>query len=401
MDDPWHRFREMLAGEILPAALVDIDALRRNALSLLRVASEPSLPIRVATKSVRCVHLLQELRTILGDRYGGLMTYSARETAHLATQGFSDLLCAYPVSRLADAEALAQCVRPGVRAIAMVDHVGQIGLLAEAGAARGVDVPVCIDIDGSLRLPGNVHLGVRRSPVRDPVDAVALASRVAELSGVTFVGVMSYEAQVAGMPDVTPSSRWLDPVRGWVKRRSVRGVAARRGAAVEALRHAGHRPVLVNGGGTGSLVSTSADPTVSEVTVGSGFFCPALFDGYKALDLEPAAFFALQVARFPGPGFVTCSGGGYVASGAAGADRLPTVHLPQGLIPVGLEGFGEVQTPFRIQRPGLTFELGDPVICRHAKAGELMERFAEVLLVSGARVIERVATYRGDGLSFG
>jgi D-serine deaminase-like pyridoxal phosphate-dependent protein len=40
------------------------------------------------------------------------------------------------------------------------------------------------------------------------------------------------------------------------------------------------------------------------------------------------------------------------------------------------------------------------VIFRHAKAGELMERFREVLLVQNARIKDRVPTYRGAGLCF-
>ncbi|MSP23933.1 MAG: hypothetical protein EXR75_01975 [Myxococcales bacterium] len=45
--------------------------------------------------------------------------------------------------------------------------------------------------------------------------------------------------------------------------------------------------------------------------------------------------------------------------------------------------------------------LGEPVFFRAAKAGELMERFTEVLLVSRTGEVERVPTYRGEGWSFG
>ena len=45
-------------------------------------------------------------------------------------------------------------------------------------------------------------------------------------------------------------------------------------------------------------------------------------------------------------------------------------------------------------------EVGDPVICRHAKAGELAERFNRYLLFRGERVVDAVPTYRGLGQCF-
>ena len=37
---------------------------------------------------------------------------------------------------------------------------------------------------------------------------------------------------------------------------------------------------------------------------------------------------------------------------------------------------------------------------RHAKAGELCERFDTVLLVQGDAVVDEVPTYRGEGKAF-
>ena len=76
---------------------------------------------------------------------------------------------------------------------------------------------------------------------------------------------------------------------------------------------------FVNGGGTGSIVSTSADPSVTEIAAGSGLYSPALFDGYRSIRPIPAAFFALPVVRRPRPGIVTALGGGWIASGGTSA----------------------------------------------------------------------------------
>ena len=109
--------------------------------------------------------------------------------------------------------------------------------------------------------------------------------------------------------------------------------------------------------------------------------------------------FALPVVRRPGPAVATLLGGGYHASGAAGRDRLPEPYLPAGLSLLPLEGAGEVQTPVTGDAAA-GLRVGDNVYMRHAKAGELLERFDTVHLLQGDRIVEEVPSYRGEGLCF-
>ncbi len=269
----------------------------------------------------------------------------------------------------------------------------------------GAPVPIALCVDMSLRLAkGRVHVGVRRSPLHDEHDVLRLVDRVLESRGVTLRGLLGYEAQVAGLGDRNPyDSPLVRMGKAWVRRASMRDVTERRAAIVRAVRSRGVELAFVNGGGTGSMDLTSGESGVTEITAGSGFFKPLLFDGYASAfvgSLEPACWFALAVTRHPAPGVVTCFGGGYVASGAAGPDKLPRPVLPAGLELLSAEGAGEVQTPVT-GRAAERLSLGDPVLFRHAKAGEPMERFSEVLLVEGDRVVERVPTYRGQGWCFG
>jgi D-serine deaminase-like pyridoxal phosphate-dependent protein len=159
----------------------------------------------------------------------------------------------------------------------------------------------------------------------------------------------------------------------------------------------------VDGGGTGTLDANAREPALTEIAVGSGFLASHLFDDYRGLALTPAAFFALPVARKPAPDLVTCHGGGWVASGAPGLDRLPRPVYPAGLSLLGMEGAGEVQTPLKVggtRAHRVTLEIGDPVFFRHAKAGELAEHVNEYLLVRGDKIVDRVHTYRGMGRCF-
>ena len=372
------------AGLPAPLAVVDLDAFEANADDLVRRAG--GVPIRVASKSVRCRSLL---RSVL-DRPGfaGVMAYSVREACWLVGSGVDDVFVAYPS---VDVLALAELARDpwAARQVTLtIDSLAHVELLASL--ERPHPLRVAVDIDASLRL-GRVHVGVRRSPVRTPAEAVAVA-KAAGAAGLQVVGLMFYDAQIAGLPDTSPAVRL-------VKRRSAASLLERRAAVVAAVGEVTELE-FVNGGGTGSVHLTTLDPVVTEVAAGSGLYGPTLFDGYDDFSPRPAAAFALAVTRRPGPGFATVSGGGYIASGPPGWNRLPSVFGRDGVSLVRREGAGEVQTPLR--GSGVRdLRLGDRVWFRHAKAGELCERFDALHLVRGEELLETVPTYRGEGRNFG
>lgn len=396
------RWRAILRQESLPCAVVDLDAVDRN-LEIIRSAlHHRPITLRVASKSVRHPWLLRYLLETGGKAFKGLMTFSTAEAEFLAGLGFQDMLMGYPVARRDEAQCLARVAEAGGRAIATVDDPEQVDLLSTAATESSTTIPVCIDIDASWRpLRGRLHFGVRRSPIRTAAAAVSLARHIADSPGVELTAVLAYEAQIAGIRERNPSSRHLDPARRFIKSRSRPAVAALRHNVREALHAEGYALQLVNGGGTGSIRWTGADPSVTEVTAGSGFLCPHLFDGYEGLSLEPAAFFALSIVRCPDDDFVTAAGGGYLASGPAAPDREPIVHAPEGLKTLAMEGWGEVQTPFKRGKEAPELGIGDPVVCRHAKAGELFERFGEVLFLRGEEIERREPSYRGMGRTFG
>jgi D-serine deaminase-like pyridoxal phosphate-dependent protein len=351
------------------------------------------LPIRVASKSVRCRSLLA---SILDHDPGfrGLMTFTLPETLWLHGHGFRDLLVAYPS---ADREALAELARLDDERppIVMVDSVEQLDLIEVATRGAG-PVRVCIDLDLSWwPFGGRLKIGVKRSPVHEPAQARALAEEIVSRPGLELAGLMGYEAHIAGVGD-RPLGKSLQgyAIRA-MKALSLPELAERRAAAVAAVREVANVEI-VNGGGTGSIHSTRAESVVTEITAGSGFYAPTLFDRYASFRLTPAAMFAMPVVRRPSGGVATLLGGGYLASGAAGPDRLPAPELPRGLRLDPLEGAGEVQTPV-IGAAAASLRVGANVYLRHAKAGELCERFNSLKLLSGSEIVGEVPTYRGEG----
>jgi D-serine deaminase-like pyridoxal phosphate-dependent protein len=375
------RYERAFGDRDAPFAFVDLDAMWANAAEMLGRAG--GKPIRVASKSVRCRELLA--RILRRDGFRGLMTYTLRESQWLDEHGFEDLLLAYPT---ADREALDREPLP----VLMVDSVEHLDLI---GADRGARV--CIEVDMSWPLPGGrARIGPKRSPVRTP-EAAARLAREAVARGFRVAGVMGYEGHVAGVGDAPAGKRLRGAAIRAMQRASVSEMAERRAEIVAAVREVAELE-FVNGGGTGSLHTTSREDAVTELTAGSGFYAPALFDAYSAFKMKPAAMFALPVVRRPSAKVATCLGGGYIASGAAAGDRLPVPHLPAGLELDAKEGAGEVQTP--VSGAARHMRVGDRVYFRHAKAGELCEHFDSLLLVEAGRVVDEVPTYRGEGKLF-
>ncbi|MDG4833834.1 alanine racemase [Solwaraspora sp. WMMD1047] len=384
-----------------PFAVVDLAAFDANATAL--AARAAGKPVRVASKSVRCRALLT--RALQRPGWAGVMAYTVAEANWLVRAGVTgDALVAYPSADRAALAELAADAELSAAVTVMVDSTEQLDLIDSiAPADRREPIRVCVDLDASWRPlrggpAGRLHIGVRRSPVHSAADAGALAARITARPGFRLVGLMAYEAQIAGLGDAPPGQAARGTVIRALQRRSYRELLARRGAAVAAVRE--HADLeLVNGGGTGSVAVTTADPAVTEVTAGSGLYGPTLFDAYRAWRPTPAAFFALPVVRRPSPGVATVLGGGWIASGPAEPSRLPAPWLPAGLRLTGAEGAGEVQTPL-VGPAADALRVGDRVWFRHAKAGELCEHVAELHLVAGDQVVETVATYRGEGRAF-
>ena len=372
------------AGLTPPFAVVDLDAFDANAADLERRAD--GTPIRLASKSLRCRTLIR--RALDRSGFSGVMAYAAQEALWLVRTGVPDVFVAYPTVDRDAVREVATDPKAVEQVTLTVDSVAHVDLLSSVAGPH--PLRVCLDVDSSLRV-GRAHLGVRRSPLRTAEEVLHVA-RSASDTGLRVVGLMFYDAQIAGLPDTSPAVRL-------VKKRSHANLLERRHEIVSALGEVTDLE-FVNGGGTGSLHLTGRDPSVTELAAGSGLYGPTLFDGYDDFSPRPAAAYALPVVRRPGRRYVTVFGGGYLASGPPGWSRVPSVHRPRGLRLLRTEGAGEVQTPVHGDAAdGL--DLGDRVWLRHAKAGELSERFDEYHLVSGGAVVDTVPTYRGEGRNFG
>lgn len=393
-DDPdayWGAMSRAIADVPAPVGAINIAALRYNALDMAVRAS--GVPIRVASKSVRVRQVIDATLALPG--YRGILAFTLAEALWLA-EDHDDIVLGYPTADRAAIARLAADETAAARVTLMVDDLAQLDLVdAVVPASSRPVIRVAIDADASWRAPGLGHIGVRRSPVHEPGEVANLARAITTRPGFALVGLMMYEAQIAGQPDKAGADA---PVIRWMQRRSGQELLERRSAIVAALREIAPLE-FINGGGTGSLELTASDQSVTEVTAGSGLLAGHLFDGYRIFAPAPAAAFAMDVVRKPLPDIATVLGGGWVASGPPLASRQAKPVWPQGLHTLGREGTGEVQTPLQGDT-ARELRVGDRVWFRHSKSGELAERLGSYLLIDDDRIAGEVPTYRGEGKAF-
>lgn len=395
LSEPWSAWDAATAAEEPPFGALDVRALRANAADLVRRAG--GKPIRLASKSIRVRSVIEAMLDVPG--FAGVLAFTLPEALWLA-RSCPDVVVGYPT---ADRQAIADLARSEQAAAAvtlMVDSVEHLDLIdAVASPASRLPIRICLDLDASWQGPAPFgRLGVWRSPLHTPAQVRALAEEVQRRPGFTLVGLMAYEAQIAGVADRVPGRFAMNAAVSWFQQRSQVELAERRGEAVAQV-SAFADLEFVNGGGTGSVESTAVDPAVTEIAAGSGLFAGHYFDAYSSFSPLPATGFALSVVRKPRVDCATVLGGGWVASGPPGVDRLPIVAYPAGLRMVPREMAGEVQTPL-VGGTARRLSVGDRVWFRHAKSGELSERVNEFVLIEDDRIVDRLPTYRGEGKAF-
>ncbi|WP_342503684.1 amino acid deaminase/aldolase [Lysinibacillus sp. FSL L8-0126] len=376
-----------------PFAWLDLDALDKN----IRTVQEAcgGKQIRIATKSIRSVEVLRYVQKNLANVVG-FMTFTAAETIFLLQQQFDDLLLGYPVMEEAAIRRLLHFVKDGKSVTFMVDRPEHIQLLAKLGLEIGVRVQVCIDINVSNDFKV-LYFGTKRSSLYSLETLTPFLQEIQKTSAIEVVGAMGYEAQIAGVGN-RPANAIKGKVIEAMQVQAKKQVTQFRRLAIAHIKAYFPNLRFVNGGGSGSMLYTNQQKEVTEITVGSAFYAPALFDQFTHLQLEKAAGFALSVTRKPEKNIVVCHGGGYTASGAIGLDRLPVFYEPSNFAYLSLEGAGEVQTPIKVK--GKHINIGDTIYFRHAKAGELCERFQVLHGIREDKYMGPYTTYRGDGQCF-
>lgn len=390
----YQEYKKTFQNQQFPLAYVDMDLLDKNIDTILKRADRGT--IRIASKSVRSIDILKYLFE-KSDRFQGLMSFTIPESLKLIQKGFDNILLGYPSVDTNLISKVADTISKGKTIVLMVDLIAHIQQINQIGKEKNVQIPICIDLDCSSDF-GPIHFGVWRSSITNNNKLQVLLDEIKKSDFVKLDGLMGYEAQIAGLGDNVKGD-FKNPIIKFLKKKSIKEVRKRRTDAIKLIHENGFQLRFINGGGTGSIKETLQEENITEVTVGSGFYNPHLFDNYSTFKLEPAAGYAVQIVRNPKENYFTCHGGGYIASGGIEKLKEPKIHLLKEAKLDKNEGCGEVQTPI-IYSGKENLKIGDPIFFRHAKSGELCERFNELYLIRNNKIINKITTYRGDGFTY-
>ena len=391
MSQDYNFLKKLVKNRKIPLVVCDFDVFKQNLEKAGTLLMKKNKSLRLCTKSVRVPELVKFVES--QKFVNGIFTFNSAEVLFYAKEyNIKDILLGYPMYSNIDASELCKAAKvEGVSVSVMVDDVKQVQLLETHANENNVHLNLLIEIDVSYRFISQI-IGVLRSPLKQIDEILHLAQIIEDADTLSLRGIMGYEAQNASLGDNKLLYRY-------VKGKSRKYVNTMRDDIVNNLIDAGHSLEVVNGGGSGCFQENLEEPSITEIGIGSLLFKPHIFDTINSLDeFNPSLFFVLQVVRKPQKNIITTFSGGYVSSGAVRSPPKPVV--PEGLKTLKFEGFGEVQTPFKYNPKKIGLDLGDPIFCRFAKAGEPLEHFNEVHLYSKGEIIDTYKTYRGLGKRF-
>lgn len=390
--------------EPTPYCAVDLNRLVCNYKQLDRMAQNPYgklLPFRIATKSIRSPQFIEWIFQHC-PRFGNrLMAYRVREALFLLKSlPQCDVLVAYPSLERTELEEVCRYLKeyPKTKLTLMVSSKNHVELLSLLARENQITIRVCIDV--SVKTFG--VFGASRTAIETPGQLESFILLLLRHPSLKLVGLMGYEAQIAGLPDNTPDQFFRNHTIGFLKKQSIKKIHALRQKYLDVYRKVFKNELeFFNGGGSGSLDTSAKDQALTELTVGSGLICPRQFLYYHNLreKIQPAVFFALRVTTQIDANRFQCTSGGFIASGVPqDKSKLPLVVYPFDTDFDKQEGCNE--TVSMVRAPKHKLREGDLVYCIHGKAGELFERFPEIIAIHDAKVIGRFPTYVGEGKFF-
>ena len=226
-----------------PVVLLDAGRLEANVERMAATARAGAVALRPHAKS----HKLPQVAAMQRAAGAvGLTVAKLGEAEVFAAHGEDDILVAYPLwgeakwARLCD---LAETIRVST----VVDSAAGAAGLAAAAVARGLTIPVLVEVDS----------GFGRCGVAGPEAAAELARVVAEAAGLVLAGITSF----AGQSYDEGTQAGVDAV--------ARHDAVVLRATAAALADAGQAAPVVSAGGTPTAVQMSSEDGVTEVRPGA------------------------------------------------------------------------------------------------------------------------------------
>lgn len=247
-----------------PAAVVDVDVLDANVSRVTEYCRTHDLGWRPHIKTHKTRALA---RRCLAAGAAGVTVATPREAEVMAREA-DDILFAYPPvgeGKLRRLAGLPEGPRLGVA----LDSAGVARELAAAAREAGRSVGVLVELD----------VGLHRTGVGGPGEALALAREVASLDGSTYRGLMFYAGHIR-MP-VVDQGPALAELSGLLRE------------TIDALESEGLGPEVVSGGTSPTLFRSHEVPEVTELRSGMYVFNDRSLAALGACRWEDCAYSVL------------------------------------------------------------------------------------------------------------
>lgn len=310
-----------------PSLIIDFPTVQRNIARLAAYGRAHGIAIRPHTKthkSIRMARLQLEAGAV------GLTAAKVGEAVTMAQAG-NDLFVAYPALDPWRRERLASlartcAVRVGIDSPEAADWIG------DAARAAGVTIGVLVDLD----------VGLHRTGVQSPGDALALARHVEGATGLRLDGIMCYPGHVKGPAD----------------EQAVTAVAAILDETIDLWRRDGLKATVVSGGSTPSAFLSHRVPAISEIRPGTYIYNDAntIVAGQATLDDCAARFTCTVISTAVAGKFVIDAGSKTLAQDRHAGDPAAggfghVVEFPRARICRLSEEHGEVDASACDARP--------------------------------------------------
>lgn len=252
-----------------PAAVLDLDAFEANVALMAGRARAAGLALRPHAKSHKCGWVAA--RQVAAGA-AGICCAKLAEAEAMADAGIASILVTSPIAGEASARRAAALAARLPDFHIVVDHPDGAAELAAAADAGGTPLQVLIDVD----------VGLGRTGVPAPAQALEVARAVAAAPGLRLIGLQGYGGHWQHMQGA--GARAMAVAEGMERLQAVR----------RALEEAGFSIDVVTGGGTGTFATDAALGVLTEVQPGSYAFMDREYR--EALGEDPDGAFAQSLS---------------------------------------------------------------------------------------------------------
>lgn len=272
-----------------PVLVIELDMLERNIATMAAFAAERGIALRPHAKTHKSADIAQ--RQIAAGA-AGVCCAKLGEAEAMADGGIAAILITSPV---VSAPAIARLMQLNARIADLrvtADNHDNVTALAAAAQAAGKPLQIVVDIDP----------GIRRTGVRSPEAAVALAQHIAAAPSLKYLGVQFYCGREQHIESYADRRSAIEERTDYLR------------TVIAALTEAGLPPGLITGGGTGTHRIDADLGVFNELQVGSYVFMDRQYNecdlvGGGPIPYETSLQIDARVVSANTPGLATLDAG--------------------------------------------------------------------------------------------